>query len=145
MKEDIINITIPLYIKKDVFNHKNLNIVKNTLISKKESLGVIYGEIFEYNEPINNIVSLHSASHVINFIDSTESICSLRLLMTQMGKTVKNLYDDGVNLYAIIRDNDNKENYIFFTIDIVAELNDNYTLFTNLRLKKLERILDEEY
>ncbi len=145
MKENIINITIPLYIKKDVFNHKNSNIVKNTLISKKESYGVIYGEIFEYNEPINNIVSLHSASHVINFIDRTESICSLRLLMTQMGKTVKKLYDDGVNLYAIIRDNDNKENYIFFTIDIVVELNNDYTLFTNLRLKKLERILDEEY
>ena len=135
-------ITLPLYIKRNRYNNKNVNIIKNTLKDKLNEFGVVYGEFRLLNNKNQHFeISLISVSHVILNINTYTATVDLKILETNEGSKVQFLLENNIDLYAVIRDSDSNKNYRFFTIDIVEKITDDYKLVSCLRKEKIKRLL----
>jgi len=128
---------IDLYIKKDVLRNYNLKKIRDIFYQKIEEYGTLFGE-FEPKKDAKE-TSLSRVSHINRNIYYKK--IDIEIINTFRGQMIDDFIDNDIELYGLIRDNGDINNYIFYTVDISTEIPDNYVKIIDRR-EKLERILN---
>jgi len=134
-------IQLPLYINKNNFNIKNVNIIKETINYKLNLYGVIYGELLDKIHIDKHFdISSTMVSHILKSINLYKRTAIIEILNTRKGELLEEMITN-LNMYAIVRDYQNNNNYKFFTIDIIDYVPKNYIPLSCLRKEKIKRLL----
>ena len=134
---------LPLYIKKENFNNKNVKMIKEEINSRIDDYGVLYGELIESTKLNHFDTSFRNVSHTVKTINPLDSNVSIiPLSATKNGKLLLDMIFE-LDMVAVVRDSfsPNSYGYIFHTIDVVDYIPYGFIPLSCMRKEKIKRLL----